>query len=108
MDLLQAVYRHLGKIKEQHFVLENIMRIAKVSHKKDAIVMTNVLRQLGNTYNALGDAATAKNYHERTLKIKKKLYGPEHIEVAMTLGNLGTVYSELGDELQLKTIMKKH
>jgi hypothetical protein len=35
-------------------------------------------------------------YHQKSLEIKKKVYGEMHPDVAMSYNNIGSVYGNLG------------
>ena len=48
------------------------------------------LKNLGNTYGALGDAQWQRELLERALPVKEAHYGREHPEIAKALLILGT------------------
>ena len=59
-----------------------------------------IIKQLGQ-YNE------AKEYHEKALIIKKKIFGEEHANVATSYGNLGNDYQDLGQYNEAKEYHEK-
>ena len=57
---------------------------------------------LGNVYSSLGDCNKRKQYHEKALIIKKKIFGDEHPNVASSLHNLGNDFQHLGQYNEAK------
>ena len=57
---------------------------------------------LGNDYSHLGQYNEAKEYHEKALIIKKKIFGEEHATVASSYHNLGNDYRQLGQYNEAK------
>ncbi|MCX6581799.1 MAG: tetratricopeptide repeat protein [Candidatus Aminicenantes bacterium] len=55
------------------------------------------LNMVGVAYHELGEYGRAKDYHERALAIRKKVYGEQHPDVATSLNNLGEVWRVLGE-----------
>ena len=56
----------------------------------------------GNVYSSIGQYTQAREYHERSLTIRKEIYGEDHEDVAASYNNLGNVYSNLGQYSQAK------
>ena len=69
--------------------------------------VAGALTNLGSAHADLGDAARAKELHERALAIQEAAYGADHVNVAPTLGNLGIAYQELGDAARAKELYER-
>lgn len=52
---------------------------------------------LGLAYGAKGDLEKAIKYHEKSLAIRVKAFGPKHPGVAVTYNNLGNAYRNMGE-----------
>ena len=61
---------------------------------------------LGNAYNSLGDFQKAIEYHERHLKISKKV--GDRAGEGIAYGNLGNAYHSLGDFQQAIEYHERH
>ena len=62
---------------------------------------------LGNVYVKLGQYNEAKEYHEKALIIKKKIFGEERADVAGSYNNLGNDYQHLGQYNEAKEYPEK-
>ena len=62
---------------------------------------------LGNVYSALGQYSQAKEYQEKSLAIRKEIYGEHHGDVATSYNNLGKVHSDLGQFKQAEDYHQK-
>ena len=51
---------------------------------------------MASVYQALGQYNEAKDYYEKALIIRKKIFGEEHADVAASYNNLGIAYQDLG------------
>jgi len=51
---------------------------------------------LGSVYLQLGQYNEAKQYHEKVLIIRQKIFGEDHADVATSYNNLGSVHWQLG------------
>ena len=58
-------------------------------------------------YNRLGEYNQAKDLHEKTLKIRKKIFGEGHADLAASYNNLALVYHSLGEYNQSKELQEK-
>ena len=61
----------------------------------------------GLVFSDLGQYNQAKEYHEKSLAIRKEIYGEHHGDVASSYNNLGTVFSDLGQYNQAKEYHEK-
>ena len=61
----------------------------------------------GLVFSDLGQYNQAKEYHEKSLAIKKEIYGEHHGDIAGSYSNLGLVYSALGQYNQAKEYQQK-
>ena len=66
-----------------------------------------VLNMSGQVYNRLGEYNQAKEFHEKALKIRKKIFGEDHADVATSYNNLASVYKGLGEYNQAKELHVK-
>jgi len=57
---------------------------------------------LRSVYQDLGQYNEAKEYYEKALIIRKKIFGEEHAGVATSYNNLGIVYQDLGQYNEAK------
>ena len=58
-------------------------------------------------YQALGQFNEAKDYYEKALIIRKKIFSEEHADVAGSYNNLGIAYRGLGHYLGAKDYFEK-
>ena len=65
------------------------------------------LIKLGNVSYSRGRFEEAKNYYNKSLEIRKGIFGTDHITVASCLNNLGCVYSALGDHQSAKDFYQR-
>jgi len=66
-----------------------------------------MLDNLGNGHLQKGNAAAAKQLHERALNIQEAHFGPNHVQVAVTLDNLGIAHTELGNPEYAKELLQR-
>ena len=66
-----------------------------------------VLNMTGKVYNSLGEYNQAKEFHEKALMIRKKIFGKDHADVATSYNNLASVYNSLGEYNQAKELHEK-
>ena len=66
-----------------------------------------VLNMTGKVYNSLGEYNQAKEFHEKALMIRKKIFGKDHADVATSYNNLASVYNSLGEYNQAKELYEK-
>ena len=69
---------------------------------KDRLLKSDHFHVHGNVYSSIGQYTQAREYHERSLTIRKEIYGEDHEDVAASYNNLGNVYSNLGQYSQAK------
>ena len=62
---------------------------------------------MGIVYQDLGQYNEAKEYYEKALIIRKKIFGEEHADVAASYNNLGSFYQDLGQYNKAKEYYKK-
>jgi len=62
---------------------------------------------LGIVYQDLGQYNEGKEYYEKALIIRKKIFGEEHADVAASYNNLGSFYQDLGQYKEAKEYYKK-
>ena len=69
---------------------------------------------MGASYNNLGvvhqhiqQYHEAKEYYQKALIIRKKIFGDEHAYVAASYNNLGVVYQHLGQYSEAKEFYEK-
>ena len=63
-----------------------------------------VLNERGGVYHSLGEYNQAKELHEKSLTIRKKIFGEDHVDVATSYDNLAMVYKCLGEFNQAKEL----
>ncbi|CAH3181914.1 unnamed protein product, partial [Porites lobata] len=63
--------------------------------------------QKAKHFHEYGIYNQAKEYYEKSLAIRKEIYGEHHGDVATNYNNLGTVYSDLGQYIQAKEYHEK-
>ncbi len=69
-------------------IFENIY---KGDHKKKS----NLLNQIGNTYNDMKQHKMALKSHFDSLKMRERLYKTDHPDISESLNNIGVAYSEM-------------
>ena len=74
---------------------------------KEKLVKANYFRVHGLVSRDLDQYNQAKEYYEKSLAIRKEIYGEHHGDVAANYNNLGTVYSALGQYNQAKEYYEK-
>ena len=74
---------------------------------RDKLQKARYFRVQGLVSKDLGQYNQAKEYHEKSLAIRKEIYGEHHGDVATSYNNLGTVYSDLGQYNQAKEYYEK-
>ena len=62
---------------------------------------------LGVVYQHLGQYSEAKEFYEKALIIRKKIFGDEHAAVGASYNNLGIVYRHLGQYHEAKEYHEK-
>ena len=55
----------------------------------NSIDISNLLNNIGVTYENMGEYQTARKYLAQSLEICKKVYGENHPEYAKSLNNIG-------------------
>ena len=83
-------------------LLENISDTEKGASLKARIFSTS-----GVVYNITGKHNQAKEFHEKALMIRKKIFGEEHSSVATSYNNLAKVYYRIGEYNQAKELYEK-
>ena len=58
-------------------------------------------------YDELGEYNQAKELHEKSLMIRKKIFGEDHAHVAISYNNLALVYHNLKEYNQAKELLEK-
>ena len=62
---------------------------------------------MGVVYSKLEKYNEAKEYHEKALIIRKKIYDEEHADVVRSYNNLEIVYGKLGEHSEAKEYREK-
>ena len=62
---------------------------------------------MGVVCQHLGQYSEAKEFNEKSLIIRKKIFGDEHADVAASYNNLGIVYRHLGQYHETKEYHEK-
>ena len=75
--------------------------------RNDKLVKANYFRVQGLVYSHLGQYYQAKEYHEKSLSIRKEIYGEHHGDVATSYNDLGNVFWELHQYNQAKEYYEK-
>lgn len=66
-------------------------------NQPDTNALATAYNNLGLTYRALGNHATALEYNLKSLAISEKFLSSEHPDLATTYNNTGIAYGDLGD-----------
>ena len=66
-----------------------------------------VLNMTGKVYNSLGEYNQAKEFHEKALMIRKKIFCEDHADVGESYNDLALVCSSLGEYNQAKKLHVK-
>ena len=66
-----------------------------------------VLNMTGKVYNSLGEYNQAKEFHEKALMIRKKIFCEDHADVGESYNDLALVCSSLGEYNQAKELHVK-
>ena len=85
-----------GKNSEALKALEEALSICPKQNNETSLA--SILNSLGVVSETLGNNKRALDYYERSLNIKKILYGNEHPQNANTINNMAIVYSKLGND----------
>ena len=83
-------------------LLENISDTEEGASLKATIFNTS-----GVVYNNTGKNNQAKEFHEKALMIRKKIFGEEHSDVATSYNNLASVYECIGEYNQARELHEK-
>ena len=103
------VSRDLSNISDAHLFctlcseLENYLD----DELRDKLEKANDFRVQGLVSKDLDQNNQAKEYFEKSLAIKKQIYGEHHGDVATSYKNLGNVYRDLGQHSQAKKYHEK-
>ena len=71
------------------------------------LMKADVFDAHGETFSMICQYNEAKEYHEKALIIRKKIFGEEHADVATSYNNLGIVYRNLGQYNEAKEHYEK-
>ena len=66
-----------------------------------------VLNMTGKVYNSLGEYNQAKEFHEKALMIRKKIFCEDHADVGESYNDLALVCSSLGEYNRAKELLEK-
>ena len=75
--------------------------------QEDKLQKAKHFHERGNVHWQLGHFCQAKEYHEKSLAIKKQIYGEQHGDIARSYNSLGAVYSDLNQYNQAKEYYEK-
>lgn len=56
-----------------------------------------IYSKMGSVYGDKADFKTSLGYYEKSIDLRKQLYGEESLEVATDYNNIGTIYGSIGD-----------
>ncbi|NGX37202.1 MAG: Photosystem I assembly protein Ycf3 [Chlamydiae bacterium] len=88
----------LGSAKDAVILLEESLRILKVSPNQSSEAIAITLNQLGRAWQNLGEVSKAIEYFEESLAIFKQIYGENpYSSVAIALNDLGAAWRSLGE-----------
>lgn len=71
--------------------------LQKLNPQSPTPEIADSFNKLGNVFFSSGKIEEAKDYFQKSLDMRKVLYGHRHPNVAASLSNLGSVHSEMGD-----------
>ena len=75
--------------------------------KNQPEIQAQMLDVTGNIYNKIGDFERSQTLLERSLKIRRNLYGTNHPETAVSLYHLGVLYSHRGAYSQAESLLQR-
>lgn len=76
------------------------------SLKNQPEIQAQMLDVTGNIYNKIGEFERSRTLLEKSLKIRRNLYGMNHPETAMSLFHLGVLYSHRGAYSQADSLLQ--
>jgi len=71
--------------------------LQKLNPQSPTPEIADSFNKLGNVFFNSGKIEEARDYFQKSLDMRKALYGHQHPDVAASLSNLGSVHSEMGD-----------
>ena len=95
---------HLSSISDAHLFCTLSSHLVNYLSDalKDKLERANYFKVQGVVYVAIGQCSLAKEYHERSLAVRREIYGDHHGDVAASYNNLGLVCSALCQYNQAK------
>ena len=105
VNFIATVLNNLGLVRHEtgdyQFAKDCHMRALEVLQKLNPQSPTpeiaDSFNKLGNVFFNSGKIEEAREYFQKSLDMRKILYGQRHPNVAALLSNLGSVHSEMGD-----------
>ncbi|KRX00966.1 hypothetical protein PPERSA_09572 [Pseudocohnilembus persalinus] len=88
------VSQHLGETEEALFLYDQIQQIYE--KQEDQSNLGVILNNIGNIYYHLKKFYKSERYHQKALKVRKKLKSKQ--EMVQSYQNLGNIYIEMGDK----------
>ena len=93
LELQSRSYLAISKYKEAMKIYQAYQAVHGEVHAD----MAKICEALGNLYIGLEQYKQAKQYHERALDIRSKIYDANHPDIGTSYNNLGLVSSNLGE-----------
>ena len=105
VNFIATVLNNLGLVHHEtgdyQFAKDCHMRaleiLQKLNPQSPTPEIADSYNKLGNVFFNSGKIEEAKDYFQKSLDMRKLLYGHQHPNVAASLSNLGSVHSEMGD-----------
>ena len=91
--LKKLIFLNFKKEEYKEYLL-NFEELAKIFYKNDDEELAKVFNFLGEMYSTKNNLQKAKNYHQKSLNLYKKLYPNGHERIANSLVCLGNIWEE--------------
>lgn len=98
---------HWGKYRETHNKVLDAFNWLEQLPDVNPKLKANILNDLGNSNNYLGNFQEALNYHRQALAIRQKIFDKDHPDTAASLNNVGNTYVKLGYHQEALTYLQQ-
>lgn len=89
---------HRGDYMTSHEIIKESLNILHDnSETVDESLEANIYSDLGDTFSVLGKYNDALLWHDKSLELRKKLYGYDNEDTATSLDNIGATYGLLSE-----------
>ncbi|HEY4646048.1 MAG TPA: serine/threonine-protein kinase, partial [Steroidobacteraceae bacterium] len=99
--------QHLGEQMTANEILERGAQRIESELKQDPESQSHMMDAIGRVYLSMGDADKALPLLERSLLLRRQLYGPRHLLTASSMQSLATARRDKGDFAESERLLRE-